>query len=115
MSQPVEKQKLQHHVPSGLVRALEIEVHSTKNQNPTIRTVGDAIIRGLELVLEELGKANDSEQGKYIAHVFSTERMMELEERLEQAELKIAKYKPRDYNVRPGNLRAIREGGVDGD
>lgn len=108
MSQTVEKQKLQNHVPSGLMRALEIEVHSAKNQNPTIRTVTDAIVRGLELVLEELSKANDSEKGQYIAHVFGTQREMELEERLEQAELRIAKYKPREYGQK-GTLRALRE------
>lgn len=109
MSQPVEKQKLQNHVPSGLMRAIEIEVHSPKNENPTVRTVTDAIVRGLELVLEELSKANESERGKYIAHVFATQREMELEEKLEQAELRIAKYRPRDYDQRPGNLRSIRE------
>lgn len=105
----MEKQKLHNHVPSGLMRALEIEVHSAKNQNPTIRTVTDAIVRGLELVLEELAEANVSERGKHIAYVFATEREMELEERLEQAELRIAKYKPRVYTEGNGNVRAIRE------
>jgi hypothetical protein len=110
LSQSVEKQKLQNHVPSGLMRAIEIEVHSPKNENPTVRTVTDAIVRGLELVLEELAAANVSERGKHIAYVFATEREMELEERLEQAELKIAKYKPRVYNQGTDNIRAIRGG-----
>lgn len=109
MSPSVEKQKLQNHVPSGLMRAIEIEVHSPKNENPTVRTVTDAIVRGLELVLEELAKANCSERGKHIAYVFATEREMELEERLEQAELKIAKYRPRVYGAEGANVRAIRE------
>lgn len=108
MSQPVEKSKLQNHVPAGLMRALEIEVHSAKNQNPTIRTVTDAIVRGLELVLEELSVANESERGKHIASVFSTEREMELEERLEQAEMRIRNYKPRDYSKKSATLRSIR-------
>lgn len=104
MSQ-VEKQKLQNHVPAGLVRALDIELR--KSKDPTLQTLSDGIAFCLELGVEELSKRNMSDEGQYIAEVFRKLRRMELEEKVRDAEYKVQGFVPRDFDVRPGNLRAI--------
>jgi hypothetical protein len=106
MSQ-VEKQKLQNHVPAGLVRALDIELR--KGKDPTLQTLSDGITFCLELGVAELAKRNQSEDGKYIAELFATLRQKELDDKVESAERELRGYQPRMYGQRPGNLRPIRE------
>lgn len=108
MSQ-VEKQKLQNHVPAGLVRALDIELR--KGKDPTLQTLSDGIAFCLELGVEELAKRNQSEEGKYIAELFKRLRQKELDDKVEDAEKMLRGYEPRNYSQRPGNVRALREEG----
>jgi hypothetical protein len=105
----VEKVKLQHHVPAGLVSALDSELR--KGKDPTLPTLADGITYCLELGVAELAKKNKSEEGEYIANLFSTLRRMELEEKIKDAEFKTQGFVPRDFRIRPGNVRVIREEG----
>lgn len=105
MSQ-VEKQKLQNHVPAGLVRALDIEIR--KGKDPTLQTLSDGITFCLELGVEELSKRNQSEEGQYIADLFKRLRQKELDDKIYDAERQLQGYQPRNYEQRPGNVRPIR-------
>lgn len=102
----VEKVKLQNHVPAGLVSALDSQLRLGKD--PTLPTLSDGIAFCLELGVAELAKRNKSEEGQYIAKVFSDLRRMELEEKIREAEYKTQGFVPRDFSQRPGGLRAIR-------
>lgn len=106
MSQ-VEKQKLQNHVPAGLVRALDIELR--KGKDPTLQTLSDGITFCLELGVAELAKRNKSDEGEYIAGLFSKLRRMELEEKVRDAEYRTANFKESPLVAKQGILRAIRE------
>ena len=106
----VEKVKLQHHVPAGLVSALDSELR--KGKDPTLPTLADGITFCLELGLAELSKRNRSVEGEYIADLFSRARRMELEEKIKETEYKVQGFVPRDFtqsaSVSP--IRRVDEG-----
>jgi hypothetical protein len=102
----VEKVKLQNHVPAGLVSALDSQLRLGKD--PTLPTLSDGIAFCLELGVAELAKRNQSDEGQYIAKVFSDLRRMELEEKVREAEYKTNGFVARDFSQRLGNLRSIK-------
>lgn len=106
----VEKTKLQHHVPAGLVSALDSELR--RGKDPTLPTLADGIAYCLEIGLKALAEKNNSAEGQYIADVFSKQRRKELEEKVRVAEYEIQGFVPRDFtmnaDVRP--IRRVDEG-----
>lgn len=103
-----EKQKISAWVPQGLVRELDILIRNSKN--PTLQTMTDGYNYCLEFGVKALADEQESDEGRYVAELFARVRRMELEEAVEAAEYKLAKHRPRDLGVRPGNLRPIRDG-----
>lgn len=104
-----EKQKISAWVPQGLVRKLEIEMRGSKD--PTIQTMSDAYNFCLEVGLAALSEKNQSESGRYAAHVFGMKRQKEFEEELKKAEYEIHGWTPRDFGqgkVTP--IRRVEEG-----
>lgn len=106
----VEKVKLQHHVPAGLVSALDAELR--RGKDPTLPTLSDGITFCLELGVAELAKRNASEEGRYIAEVFSKLRRKELEEKIRQAEYETQGFVARDFTVNAtvSPIRRVDEG-----
>lgn len=93
----VEKTKLHHYVPSGLLSALDSELR--KGKDPTLPTLGDGIAYCLEVGLKALSEKNASEEGRYMAEVFSKLRRKELEEKLKAAEFEVQGFIPRDFTI----------------
>lgn len=106
----VEKVKLQHHVPAGLVSALDAELR--KGKDPTLPTLADGITFCLELGLAELAKRNASDEGQYIADVFRRLRRKELEEKVKAAEYEVQGFVARDFTVNASvsPIRKVDEG-----
>ncbi len=106
----VEKVKLQHHVPAGLVSALDAELR--KGKDPTLPTLGDGIAYCLEVGLRALAEKNASEEGLYIAELSAKNRRMDLEEKVREMEYRTNGFVARDFtiNATVSPIRRVDEG-----
>lgn len=102
----VEKQKLGHYVPTGLVRLLDIEIR--KSKDPTLQTMSDGVTYCLEVGVEKLAQVNQSPEGLYLVELFGKVRRKEFEEKVKQAEFEILGFTPRDYGM-TGTVSPIRK------
>lgn len=101
----VEKQKLQHYVPAGLVRALDIEIR--KSKDPTLQTMSDGVTYCLEVGVAKLAEVNQSPEGLYLVELFGKVRRKEFEEKVKAAEFEILGFTPKDYGL-IGSVSPIR-------
>lgn len=106
----VEKTKLQHHVPAGLVSALDALLRAGKD--PTLPTLADGLTFCLEVGIKELAKKNASEEGLYIAELSAKNRRMDLEEKVREMEYRTNGFVARDFtrNATVSPIRKVDEG-----
>ena len=101
----IEKVKLHHYVPAGLISALDRELRMGKD--PTLILLSDGITYCLELGVADLAKKNASAEGLYIAELSARTRRMELEEKVREMEYKTNGFKATELGLK-GSVSPIR-------